>query len=129
MDRLGDDAPRKAYVSMLLAEGMECGLLHQNGSQLTMAEHGGLPEASLILSTFAAEYPMASADLALAAQAEEALPDILNGLPVPAPRAALVQRYEGGSCVCAPRVEPLRCWPDSWSRGPMSWWPKRQARV
>ncbi|MBB3957628.1 type I polyketide synthase [Novosphingobium sediminicola] len=102
----GRPAEQRAWISELLLDLINAGVVEQEGDQIRLIDSDH-PEASVILASCSAEFPEASADLALSALAGANLPAILRGEDVAAPRARLLVRYENASLRLQPAVEAL----------------------
>jgi phthiocerol/phenolphthiocerol synthesis type-I polyketide synthase C len=87
----------KRRLAAMIDEAIEAGLLVQTDADGLYALDGDAGDADLILATCLAEFPCASADIALAAHAASTLPALFAGNAVPAPPPALLQLAEEAS--------------------------------
>lgn len=107
LDKSGGRPPeQRVWISELLLDLINAGAVKQVGEYIRLIDIDH-PEASVILASCAAEFPEASADLALSALAGANLPAILRGEDVAAPRSRLLARYENASLRLQPAVEAL----------------------
>lgn len=102
----GRPAEQRAWISDLLLDLIHAGAVEQSGDHIRLIDLDQ-PEAGVILASCAAEFPEASADLALSALAAANLPAILRGEDVLAPRPRVLARYEHASLRLHPAVEAL----------------------
>jgi NADPH:quinone reductase-like Zn-dependent oxidoreductase/acyl carrier protein len=108
---LGDVAePVLEWWRLCLGELAAAGLLDTRDGKAILAERGSLPDADAILTSFAAEYPLASADLMLSSLAAATLQAGPGVLAAPEPRPALIERAAAASLRIEPAVLALtRC--------------------
>lgn len=102
----GRSPEQRGWISDLLLDLINSGAVEQVGDRIRLADFDQ-PEAAVILASCAAEFPEASADLALSALAAANLGAILRGQDVPPPRARTLTRYDSASLRLAPGVAAL----------------------
>jgi phthiocerol/phenolphthiocerol synthesis type-I polyketide synthase C len=95
------------FVAMLASELRAAGLLEGNRGAERLVADSNLPDPDTILSTFAAEYPLAATDLLLSAHAAAALDHYLEtGDPITV-RPAILARHEAGSLLIEPAASSI----------------------
>ncbi len=97
-------ASRPLLTSMLAAL-RRAGLATEAGSVWSLAKESGLPDPLEILQTFAADYPGASAEIALAAQALAGLDLALKTGEAPQRNASTLEQFESSALLLVPVLE------------------------
>lgn len=96
------------FVKLLVRELQAGGLLDSHGDAgHLLIKHQDLPASDLILSTFAADYPLAATDLILSAQAAASLESFMATGEAVSVRAAILGRHETASLLTAPMQDAL----------------------
>lgn len=101
----GSDKEARRLLAGMMDEAVTAGLLVPIEEGQVYALAGARGDAELVLATCLAEYPCASADIALAAHAASALPGLFAGEAVAAPPPSLLQLAEANSL----RFDPVCC--------------------
>ncbi|MGI4746374.1 MAG: SDR family NAD(P)-dependent oxidoreductase, partial [Janthinobacterium lividum] len=89
----------------LLATLRRAGLATEAAAGWTLAIESGLPNPRDILQTFAAEYPGASSEIVLAAQALTGLESVLRTGEAPQRNAGTTERFESSSILLTPVLD------------------------
>lgn len=89
----------------LLVTLRRAGLATESAAGWTLAAESGLPDPRDILQTFAAEYPGASSEIVLAAQALAGLERALRSGEAPQRNGGTTERFESSSILLAPVLD------------------------